>query len=175
MRHAYLKRGKAKNSLVNAIAGSFVGRCALIATAVLCSAVLVVAVRAYNSRTAISDDVEREPSTAPVQPSPAPHTGQSSPAPARVEVQVITVRPRGFEPSNITRPAGIFLLAVDNRSGLDELLLRLDREAGNRVHEQRVPRKKLDWRGAFDLTPGHYVLTEANNPDWVCHITITAH
>lgn len=48
MRHAYSKTGKAKNALVSAIAGSVVGRWALIATAVLCCAVLVVAVRAYS-------------------------------------------------------------------------------------------------------------------------------
>jgi hypothetical protein len=153
--------------------GGFVS--VLVIAASTCLAVFGFAVRAYNPRTPISDVSARVTTTAVVQPSPAPHTAQSGSVPARVEVQVVTVRARGFEPSDITRPTGIFLLAVDNRSGLDELLLRLDREAGNRVHEQRLPRKKPDWRRAFDLTPGRYLLTEANNPDWVCHITITAH
>jgi hypothetical protein len=51
MRHAYAKTGNAKNALVSAIAGSFVGRWALIAIAVLSCAVLVVAVRAYSRGT----------------------------------------------------------------------------------------------------------------------------
>src|SRR5258707_9850968 len=38
----------------------------------------------------------------------------------QIEVELITVRPTGFEPKEITRPPGRFLLGVDNKSGLDE-------------------------------------------------------
>jgi hypothetical protein len=93
----------------------------------------------------------------------------------RFEAEIITIRPNGFEPSEITRPKGRFILAVDNRSGVEEVTLRLDRETGNREREVRVHRKKLDWREVFDLNPGRYTLTEANHPNWVCHITIGAH
>ena len=91
----------------------------------------------------------------------------------RLQAQLITLRPFGFEPKQITRSEGRFLLMVDNRSGLREMSLRLDRVAGNRLHEVRVPRERLDWREFFELTPGRYTLTEANHPDWVCDITIT--
>ena len=161
------------NPLVRNGNGGFASILAIAALIFL--AAFAFAVRAYNPRTPGSEMIERLPATALIQPSPAPLKAQSGAVPARVEVQVITVRPRGFEPSDITRPTGVFLLAVDNRSGLDELHLSLDREGGNRVHEQRVSRKKLDWRGAFDLPPGRYALTEAKNPDWVCTITITPH
>lgn len=96
------------------------------------------------------------------------------PKPTPLRVELITITPRGFEPAEITRSKGIFLLAVDNRSGLDEVTLRHDRVAGNRLHETRVPRKELDWSEVFDLNPGQYVLTEANHPQWACRFTITA-
>ncbi len=99
---------------------------------------------------------------------------QAKPAPVRIETELVTIRRHGFEPQEITRPADPFVLAVENRSGLEEVTLRLDRVAGNRLKEVNVPRKKLNWRDAFDLPPGRYVLTEANHPDWVCNITITA-
>jgi hypothetical protein len=86
---------------------------------------------------------------------------------------VITIRPSGFEPSEITRPAGRFILVVNNRSWLEETDLRLEREGGNRVREVRSRRNKPDWREVVDLPPGQYVLREANNPGWACRITIT--
>jgi hypothetical protein len=99
---------------------------------------------------------------------------QTNPTTVRIETELVTIRRHGFEPQEITRPADPFVLAVENRSGLEEVALRLDRADGNRLKEVNVPRKKLNWRDAFDLPPGRYVLTEANHPDWVCNITITA-
>lgn len=87
--------------------------------------------------------------------------------------ELITVQPGGFEPKEITRPAGPFLLLVDNRSGIPDLALQLDHEAGNRLRAVRVARHKLDWQEKFDLAPGTYTLTEASNPGWACRITIT--
>jgi len=84
------------------------------------------------------------------------------------------MRPRGFEPTEITRPAGRFILVVNNRSWLEEIELRLEREDGNRVREVRRHKNKPDWRDVVDLPPGQYVLKEANHPDWACRITITS-
>lgn len=93
----------------------------------------------------------------------------------RVEAEVITIRPIGFEPREITRPKGLFLLAVENRSGLQTVQLRLDREVGGpRLRDVQMPRNRHDWKDAFDLTPGRYVLTEAYHPEWICSITITS-
>lgn len=91
----------------------------------------------------------------------------------RVETELVTIRPTGFEPAEISRVQGRFLLAVDNRAGLEEVTLRLDRVAGNRLRDVKVPRRKLDWREFVDLTPGRYVLSEAAHPEWNCTITIT--
>jgi hypothetical protein len=91
----------------------------------------------------------------------------------RLEVEPVVVRSKGFEPAEITRPQGRFVIAVYNRSGLEKLDLRLDRENGaGRLRESRVERGKLDWHTGVDLPPGRYLLTEANHPEWRCSITI---
>lgn len=99
---------------------------------------------------------------------------QNASASEHLESELVTIRPEGFDPAAITRPKGRFFLFVDNRSGLDAVTLRLDRVAGNRLHDVRVPREKLDWTEMVDLTPGEYLLTEADHLNWVCKITITA-
>ena len=45
-----------------------------------------------------------------------------------VDVQLIDLTARGFEPSEIARLDGKFLLAVNNRSGIDSLMLQLTNE-----------------------------------------------
>jgi hypothetical protein len=106
-------------------------------------------------------------------PVPPAVTAQNQRQAPRGDVERITIRPTGFEPTEITRPAGPLLLAVDNSSGLAEVQLRLAREHGAQLHEVRVSRHGRNWRQPIEFTPGSYLLTEANHPDWVCHITIT--
>jgi hypothetical protein len=100
-------------------------------------------------------------------------TAQNQQPTERVQVEVITIRSTGFEPREITRPAGRVLLAVNNSSGFNEVLVRLVRADGALLHEVRISRKGRNWRQPLDLIPGNYVLTGANHPNWVCHITIT--
>lgn len=90
-----------------------------------------------------------------------------------VESVMITLRTFGFEPPEITRMEGRFFIRVENASGFREINLRLDREAGPRLKDVRLPKGKIDWKDVIDLTPGVYLLTEANNPKWVCRITVT--
>jgi hypothetical protein len=85
----------------------------------------------------------------------------------------VTIRPTGFDPAALTLRGGRFILAVDNRSGLEEVALAVTSESGPRVHEARVHRNRLDWRQQINLPPGHYTLTEADHPEWVCRITVT--
>jgi hypothetical protein len=101
--------------------------------------------------------------------STSPAAGQSAP-----QVERVTIRPTGFDPAEITRREGRFILAVDNRSGLRELTLRLADGDGHPLREVRVPREQLGWRLALEARAGSYVLTEAGHPDWVCRVTITA-
>jgi hypothetical protein len=87
--------------------------------------------------------------------------------------ELITIRPTGFEPAEISRPPGRFLLAINNKSGLDEVVLRIQREGGSRQHEVRIRQENFRWRVAATLSSGRYILTAPEHPDWRCIIIIT--
>jgi hypothetical protein len=89
------------------------------------------------------------------------------------EVLLLTLRPTGFEPSEVNVPAGRYLLVVNNRTGLEQFTPRLERDGQGAVHEVRALRRRRNWKHPFRLTPGRYVLTESNNTGWVCRITVT--
>jgi len=93
---------------------------------------------------------------------------------APVQAELITVTPTGFEPVQITRPKGRFLLAIDNQSGLDEVGFYFEREAGGRLNVPLSRRGKLAWREIINLTPGTYILRSTNDESWRCRLTITA-
>jgi len=143
---------------------------ALAVAALTTGAVLAFAGRSYSLREKSSSSVAR-PETAETAIKLA--EGFSAIPTARLQTEVITILPDGFEPSQITRPFGRVFLLVENHSGLGEVSLALEREAGAHLLDVQVPREKLGWSDLIDLTPGEYVLTEANHADWVCKITIT--
>lgn len=58
-----------------------------------------------------------------------------------IEAEVITILPTGFEPRELSRPTGRFLLMFDNESGLQSLELRLERTGMPRITELRLNRK----------------------------------
>lgn len=87
-----------------------------------------------------------------------------------VEVELLTVRPYGFEPSEITRPKGPFVLLIDDRSGKESSSLSLQRLTGESVREVRTKRNKSDWHELLDLQPGEYVVTGDSGAR--CRLTI---
>jgi len=93
---------------------------------------------------------------------------------SKLEAELVTVTPTGFEPAEITRPHGRFLLAIDNRSGLDSVDFYLEREAGTRAKDSFARKGKLAWREVIDLPPGTYILRAANDESWQCRIVLTA-
>lgn len=107
-------------------------------------------------------------------PATTQEVAQGNSVKERIEAELITLTPRGFEPAEIKPVRGRFILAVDNHSGLDTVVLRLDRENGNSPQEQRMPQKRPYLRQVIDLIPGKYTLTEATHPNWICRITVTA-
>lgn len=104
-------------------------------------------------------------------------SAQSNPTPEPLIVEELTLRPSGFYPSEIQRPEGKFLLAINNRAGLQEMNITISREIGSDVKEKlkdvKVGKKYLDWNDVLNLQPGDYVVTEASNPKWVCRIIVT--
>jgi hypothetical protein len=156
------------------------GRVGLRGVVLGCAALLLVAgvaPRAHSwfrsnavSRNAVSRNETPASAQTPVNP-----VAVNVPLPIQsLEAEYITITSRGFEPAEITRSGGHFLLAVDNRSGLDDVALTLDLLAGNRLQQQRVSRSRSAWRVVVDLPPGRYVLGEANHSRWRCQLTITA-
>ena len=111
---------------------------------------------------------------ADIQPTAATTVPEAESSQTPLQAELITITPTGFEPSEITRPDGRFLLAIDNRSGLDDVDLYLERETGVRVNVPLTRRRKLAWREAIDLPPGNYVLRATNDESWRCRISITA-
>jgi hypothetical protein len=93
---------------------------------------------------------------------------------APVQAELITVTPTGFEPAELTRPKGRFLLAIDNQSGLDEVGFYFERETVGRVNVPLSRRGKIAWREIVDLAPGTYILRATNDESWRCRVTITA-
>jgi hypothetical protein len=91
---------------------------------------------------------------------------------SRVEAELVTLTPTGFEPREIVRPPGPFLLSVDNYSGQDSVTLHLTAESHGRLREVAVPNRRRDWSEVVTLPPGRYTLVEASHPDWAFRITI---
>ena len=91
---------------------------------------------------------------------------------ATVEIQLIKITRFGFEPREIERSRGAFVLAVHNFSSEPDLVLQLHRVQGSRLQEFRMRRGTKKWQAPLSLPPGDYVLTEASNPEWQCQIKI---
>ena len=88
------------------------------------------------------------------------------------EIELVTVRPSGFEPAEITRPKGPFVLFIDDRSGREDSSLVLQRGNGAHLRAIGLKRQKSEWNDVVDLTPGTYILQDANNSELRCQITI---
>ncbi|HJP93168.1 MAG TPA: hypothetical protein VJ875_14515 [Pyrinomonadaceae bacterium] len=89
----------------------------------------------------------------------------------QLEVEFITLRPSGFEPSEIRRPKGSFVLLVEDRSGKANSLFTLQRIQGEHLREINTNRMKFEWYDVLNLPPGDYLVID-NNSNSSCHIAI---
>lgn len=144
--------------------------------AVIVVTAIFTALLLVSASTGATDSPNISPTSAAVAEKPAPASPpQTSSAEERLEGELVVVGVRGFEPAEITRPAGPFLLIVDNRTGLDEVQVRVERVAGReRLYDVGLSRKDYSWNTLLRLPPGDYILTEAGHPDWVCRLTLTS-
>jgi hypothetical protein len=95
--------------------------------------------------------------------------------PEILEVERVTIRPAGFEITQISRlKKNPFFLIVENRTGLTELSFQLNKENGQKAIDKdlKSPQGKKSWNGVVDLPPGNYTLTEINHKEWSLAITI---
>ena len=131
-------------------------------TATVCAIAMLKAVAA--SKSALRST---EANHAHILPVPMSTPGE------QLEAEVITILPSGFQPTEITRPAGKFLVAIENRSGLQSVDFNLRAESGTRMFQVSRTWERPDWSEVVNPSPGRYVLSEANHPTWQCVITIT--
>jgi hypothetical protein len=103
-----------------------------------------------------------------------PNASSGQRAPSNMEVEVISITRNGFEPSEIRRPAELFLLAVNNQGRPTELSFEICRLNGQKLHEMKGGKGQQRQRKILDLPPGQYVLKELNHPEWSCAIVLSA-
>jgi len=107
----------------------------------------------------------------PSNPSPAAQP-QQRPTRTKLEGELVALRPSGFEPKQITRRPGPFVLVIENDSRLPSFTMLLKGDVGLPLRNVLVPREKRNWSDMLELPPGKYQLSEASHPEWVCNITI---
>lgn len=90
-----------------------------------------------------------------------------------VDSELVTLRATGFEPSELSRQAGRFLLAIDNQTELGDLAFRIVRENGVRVRDIAPKRSRFRLRQVIELDAGRYYLVVVNHAEWTCRIVIT--
>jgi hypothetical protein len=86
----------------------------------------------------------------------------------------LLLRPEGFDSQTLTIDRGRYILILLNRTGLENLALRVSRVVGNSEKPKELMfegKKKYRIDNLIDLTPGDYVITVLEHPDWVCRIT----
>lgn len=90
------------------------------------------------------------------------------------QVELITLRPYGCEPSAITFHPRPFILAIDNRSGAIDLMVHIISDSGGSVLDQPLTAMVHDSSNVLNLPPGTYHLTEDHFAGWTCTITVSA-
>lgn len=95
-----------------------------------------------------------------------------------IEVEVVKLLPGGFEPSQFTRPAGKFLLVIQNATGLSlpaaQLLPSTGPASPQPLLSVAPPPGKMFEEITIDLTAGSYLFKESALPYRQCVINITA-
>jgi|SRR5215217_2878184 len=91
---------------------------------------------------------------------------------AKLEVELITLQTSGFEPTEIVRSKGPFVLLIDDRSRKENSSFSLQSLKGESVRDINTKRVRSEWHDVINLPPGDYVLTNPANPDSRCQITI---
>jgi hypothetical protein len=99
---------------------------------------------------------------------------QKQVTPDVIDVERVSLTERGFEPKEITRVKGRFLLVIDSRTGSSTpVTFGLVEDKGKKLKEVKSHGNQKGLRDFFDLNPGKYLVTVAENPEWVCAINIT--
>jgi hypothetical protein len=88
-----------------------------------------------------------------------------------LEGELFVIRPEGFLPAEIKRPAGPFFLAIHNRTGVSQASFKIESSSGSTVVDVQFPSDRLDWERIVDLPPDTYTVTETTR-GWTCRLTV---
>jgi len=91
---------------------------------------------------------------------------------SEVKVVLVVLGPEGFQPQELQLPPGQYILIVRNRTGLDDVGLRLLSELGINLGEARVRGIQRTWKLRLQLNTGRYLIAGTDRPDWTCRITV---
>lgn len=101
------------------------------------------------------------------------HPKEASPAPDSVTMETVMLTPNGFEPKEINRSEGKFVLGIDNRIKPDEFSFELIQENGHSVRKLKMPKGQIRLRKMLNLPAGRYLLKEVDHPEWTCSIVLS--
>ena len=142
---------------------------ALLATVVIVSAATRIHLRSLQDTSGSDQVANSDAQRGGISLSEAP---VQKPTRTKLEGELIALRPSGFEPKQINRPAGPFALVVSNESRLSNVTILLKGDVAGLLRNVLVLREKRNWSDVVDLPQGNYQLLEATHPGWVCNITI---
>jgi hypothetical protein len=137
------------------------------------AAVLLLVIAASHSNFAGSNaSLENVPANAIPPVDISSSVGQSGEVGPEFKLVLLALRPEGFDTNEMHLEAGEYVFIIGNRTGLREVSIRLDREGKEQVAAATVGGRPRDWKQRLKLTPGSYVVTANDNPDWTCRIVV---
>ena len=141
---------------------------------ILAAAVLLVAAATNSRFSGLSADAENDSTTTnTIPPVDIPTSlDQSDEAGPQVKLVLLALLPHGFEINEMHLDAGDYLFIVGNRTGRRDVNMRLEREGKERVASATVRGGRIHWKQRLKLTPGTYLVTADDNPDWTCRIVV---
>jgi len=97
---------------------------------------------------------------------------QADEAGPEVKLVLLALLPEGFDNKQMQLDPGEYLFVIGNRTGLKDVNVRLDRERNERLGAAAVGGRQTDWKKRLRLSPGTYVVSANDNPDWICRIVV---
>ena len=132
---------------------------------------IIISIVSWGAKARLTASADRNtPSPASQSSLVQSHQREHPPLPTNIQVQTFSLGQDGFEPKQINREPGPFVLGIDSRS--QSASFEFVREDGRRAVEIKWPKGQIRWRKLVNLPPGNYLLKEINHPDWTAQITI---
>ncbi|HEX6649995.1 MAG TPA: hypothetical protein VF075_10655 [Pyrinomonadaceae bacterium] len=134
------------------------------------AAVLLLGVVATKSQFA-GANAKLEDGVNAIPPLDLSQLAQSDEAGPEMKLVLLGITPQGFDSNEMHLDAGEYVFIVGNRTGLKEINVRLEREGKERVSAATL-RRRGNWKQRLKLTPGTYLVSADDNPDWICRIVV---